>query len=157
MLSLRPVKKLSTQRTSLPSRQQPLAQVGAEEAGAAGDQDALAGQWQGNLRARSFAMRRVPARGAGVQAHHRSGRVARRVGAVHAGEPGVAHRVYAPAETRRAKDWSRRRAVRARSRTNSSTLGLSSNSSTGIFAKSDSGVVGVVPGRVQYVGEGWHV
>ena len=44
MLSLRPVKKLSTQRTSWPLRQQALAQVRAEEAGAAGDQDAAAGE-----------------------------------------------------------------------------------------------------------------
>ena len=41
MLSAVPVKKLSTQRTSLPSAEQPLAKMRAEEPGAARDQDAL--------------------------------------------------------------------------------------------------------------------
>ena len=43
MLSRVPVKKLSTQRTSCPSVEQALAEVRAEEAGAAGDQNAFAG------------------------------------------------------------------------------------------------------------------
>ena len=43
MLRLLPVKKLSTQSTSSPGAQQALAQVGAEEAGAAGDEDAALG------------------------------------------------------------------------------------------------------------------
>ena len=40
--ALRPVTKLSTQMTSWPSAQQTVAQVRAEKAGAAGDQDTLA-------------------------------------------------------------------------------------------------------------------
>ena len=41
MLRLAPVKKLSTQTTSCAALQQALAQMRAEEAGAAGDQNAL--------------------------------------------------------------------------------------------------------------------
>ena len=39
MLSGEPVRKLSMQMTSLPSREQALAEMRADEAGAAGDQD----------------------------------------------------------------------------------------------------------------------
>ena len=42
MLRLVPVKRLSTQSTSWPSLEQPIEQVRAEEAGAAGDQNSFA-------------------------------------------------------------------------------------------------------------------